>query len=331
MNPFLSEYDTPFSVPPFDLIESEHFLPAFREGIRKQEAEIESIVSNADIPTFDNTIAAFDLSGKVLRKVEGVFYRLQDAETSDEIDSIAKILVPITSEHKSNMVLNEALFDRVKTVYNSRESSDLSREQSRVLEKIYQRFVKGGASLDAGRKIRIREIDAKLSMLTLQFGNNVLAETNNYKLFLEDEKDLSGLTESVRSAASEAAAHAGQEGKWLITLHKPSWMPFLQYAKNRQLREEVYRVMFMRGDNGNEYDNKEIIKEILALRLERSNMLGYETYADYAFTDRMAKEPENVYDLLMKIWEPALEKAGEEAAMMQELIDNDQLRIEYDK
>jgi peptidyl-dipeptidase Dcp len=322
-NPFLSPYDTPFGVPPFDLIKNEHFLPAFKEGIRQQEAEIEAIVANTDAPEFENTIAAFDISGELLRKVKGVFYRLRSAETSDEIDSIAGILVPITSAHQSNMMLNEALFRKVKTVYEELETAGLSPEQSRVVEKIYQRFERGGASLDEAGKARIREIDEKLSMLTLQFGNNLLAETNNYRLFIEDEADLAGLPGSVRSAAAEAAADAGQEGKWLFTLHKPSWIPFLQYAENRQLREKIYRAMFMRGNNGNEYDNKEIIKEILALRTERANLLGYETYADFALANRMAKEPENAYNLLMRIWEPALEKAVEEAAMMQEMIDRE--------
>jgi peptidyl-dipeptidase Dcp len=320
MNPFFSEYDTPFGVPPFDLIRNEHFIPAFEEGIRQQQAEIDAIVHNPDAPTFENTIAAFDLSGEVLRKVEGVFYRLQSAETNEEIDSIAKVLVPITSAHQSNMMLNDTLFQRVKALYEDRENLVLTPEQSKVLEKIYRRFERGGANLDGEGKARIREIDEKLSMLTLQFGNNLLAETNNYKLIIGDEADLAGLPESVRSAAAETAAKAGLQGKWLFTLQKPSWIPFLQYAENRQLREEIYKAMYMRGNNDNEFDNKEIITEILALRLERANLLGYKTHADYMLTDRMAKEPGNVYDLLMRIWEPALKKAGEEAAMMQEMI-----------
>ncbi len=320
MNPFLSDYDTPFSVPPFDIIENQHFLPAFKEGIRQQEAEIEAIVANTEAPDFDNTIAALDLSGEVLSKAGGVFYRLLSAETSDELDSIAKVLVPITSAHRSNIYLNEALFGKVKEVYDARESMDLSPEQARVLEKVYLRFVRGGANLDEQGKARIREIDEKLSMLTLQFGNNMLAETNNYQMVIEDEADLAGLPESVRSAASDAASRAGKEGKWLFTLHKPSWIPFLQYSDKRELREEIYKAMYMRSDNDNEYDNKGIIKEIMSLRIERANLLGYETHADYTLTERMAKEPANVYELLMTIWEPALEKAVEEAAMMQSMI-----------
>jgi peptidyl-dipeptidase Dcp len=320
MNPFLEAYDTPFGVPPFQLIENEHFIPAFKAGIEQQEAEIDAIVNQTEAPSFGNTIASFDASGEILRKVGGVFYRLRSAETSDELDSIARILVPITSAHQSNMMLNPALFERVKSVYDNQEQMDLTTEQSRVLEKIYQRFVKGGANLDEAGKERIREIDEKLSMLSLRFGDNLLKETNSYELVIEDEADLNGLPVSVRSAAAEAAANAGYPGKWMFTLNKPSWIPFLQYAENRDLREELYRAMFMRCNRGNEYDNKDIIAEMLASRIERANLLGYRTHADYILADRMAKTPEAVYDLLMQIWEPALDKAREEAAMMQQMI-----------
>ncbi|MFO7668262.1 MAG: M3 family metallopeptidase [Bacteroidales bacterium] len=320
MNPFLTEYETPFGVPPFDIIENNHFLPAFREGISQQETEINAIIANAEAPTFENTIAAFDISGEVLRKVGGVFYRLLSAETSDSLDSLAKILVPITSAHQSNMMLNEALFQRVKTVYKEQDSLELSAEQTRVLEKIYQDFERGGANLDEEGKTSIRNIDEKLSMLTLEFGNNLLAEINGYQMVIEDEADLTGLPQSVRSAASDAANAAGLNGKWLFTLHKPSWIPFLQYSEKRELREELYKAMYMCGNNENKFDNKVIIQEIIGLRLERARLLGYETHADYMLANRMAKEPANVYNLLMTIWEPALKKAEEEAAMMQEII-----------
>ncbi len=322
-NPFLETYSTPFEVPPFNLIENEHFIPAFKEGIKQQEAEIEAIINNSEAPTFANTITPFDLSGEVLRKVGGVFYRLRSAETSDEIDSIAKVLVPITSAHQSNMMLNPDLFAKVKLVYDSQESMNLNAEQTRVLEKIYKGFVRNGANLDEQGKASIREIDERLSMLSMEFGNNMLAETNQYQLVIENKSDLAGLPESVLSAASDAAAGAGYPGKWMFTLHKPSWIPFLQYAENRQLREEIYRAMFMRSNTGNEFDNKENIKEILALRISRANLLGYNSHADFTLTERMSQEPANVYELLMKIWEPALNKATGEAAMMQEMIDRE--------
>ncbi|HDS07719.1 MAG TPA: M3 family peptidase, partial [Bacteroides sp.] len=320
MNPFLTQYDTPFGVPPFHLIENEHFIPAFQAGIEQQEAEIDAIITLTAEPDFENTIAAFDASGEILRKVGGVFYRLRSAETNDALDSIAKVLVPITSAHQSNMMLDQDLFERVKQVYEKRDQMDLTTEQSRVLEKTYQRFVRGGANLDEAGKQQIREIDEKLSMLSLQFGDNLLKETNAYELVIEDEADLEGLPESVRAAAAETAEKAGHAGKWVFTLHKTSWIPFLQYAENRALREELYRAMFMRCNRDNEFDNKAIVAEMLALRIQRANLLGYDTHADYVLEDRMAKTAENVYDLLLQIWEPALEKAGEEAAMMQEMI-----------
>lgn len=323
MNPFFSEYDTPFGVPPFDLIENEHFVPAAMAGFSEQEAEIEAIVNNSEPPTFINTIEAFDQSGELLSKFGGVFYKLLSAETSDEIDSIAMILAPLNAAHQSKMMLNEGLYSKVKAVYEQRESLDLSQEQSRVLEKIYKRFIRGGANLDEQDKARISQIDERLAVLTLTFGNNLLDETNNYQLLVEDEADLAGLPESVRSAASDAARAAGQDGKWVFTLHKPSWIPFLQYSEKRELREKLYKAMYMRSNNGNEYDNNKLIAEILQLRIERANLLGYDTHADFVLEERMAKNPANVYKLLMQVWEPALDKAKEEAGMMQEMIDKE--------
>jgi peptidyl-dipeptidase Dcp len=324
MNPFFSEYDTPFEVPPFDLIENEHFIPAAKAGFSDQLAEIKSIVDNTEVSTFENTIEAFVLSGELLRKVEGVFYKLLEAETNDEIDSLARILVPMRAGHNSSILLNPGLFYRVKSVFDNQESMNLSQEQTMVLEKVYKRFVRGGANLNDQEKLRISEIDEKLSTLTLEFGNNNLAETNNYQMVLESEEDLAGLPESVRSAAADAASAAGLEGKWVFTLHKPSWIPFLQYSENRGLREKIYKAMYMRSNLGNEYDNNKMIMEILELRLERARLLGYDTHADFVLEERMAKEPGNVYDLLMKVWGPALDKAKVEADMMQEMIDQEE-------
>ncbi len=323
MNPFLSDYDTPFGVPPFDIIENEHFLPAAEAGFMDQDSEIEAIVNNAESPTFHNTIEALDQSGELLRKVSGVFEKLLSAETSDELDSIAMILAPMNASHRSKMMLNAALFEKVKAVYDARESLDLSQEQGRVLEKTYKRFVRGGANLNAEEKTRISEIDQKLAVSTLTFGNNELAETNGYQLVIEEEADLAGLPESVRSAAADAAKAAGKEGQWLFTLHKPSWIPFLQYSEKRALREKIYKAMYMRSNTGNENDNNALIGEILSLRIERANLLGYETHAAFVLEERMSKEAANVYKLLMQVWEPALTKAKEEASMMQEMIDRE--------
>jgi peptidyl-dipeptidase Dcp len=323
MNPFLTEYTTPFGVPPFDLIKNEHFMPAAELGFSEQLAEIETIVAQAETPTFENTIEAYLLSGELLRKVNGVFNKLLSAETSDEIDSIARILVPMKAVHNSSIMLNAGLFQRVKSVFDNQETMNLNGEQIVSLEKVYKRFVRGGANLDEQDKLRISEIDERLSTLTLEFGNNNLAETNSYQLIIDKEEDLAGLPESVRSAAADAASASGLEGKWVFTLHKPSWIPFLQYSEKRDLREEIYTAMFMRSNRGNEYDNNDLIKEILALRLERANLLGYDTHAAYVLEERMSKEPANVYELLMKVWEPALAIAKAEADMMQKMIDRE--------
>jgi peptidyl-dipeptidase Dcp len=320
MNPFFSDYDTPFGVPPFDHIENDHFIPAYKAGFSEQEAEIENIVNNPEAPTFANTIEAYVYSGELIRKIDGVFPKLHSAETSDELDSIARIIVPMKAGHTSSIMLNEGLFGRVKSVYDNRESVNLNPAQTVILEKVYIRFARGGANLDEAGKKRISEIDERLSSLKLEFGNNLLSETNGYQLVIENEDDLAGLTASVRSAASDAASAAGLDGKWIFTLHKPSWIPFLQYAENRGLREELYRAMFMRCNTGNEYDNNDLIKEILQLRLERAQLLGYENHAAFMLEERMAKTPERVNDFLLQVWKPALKKATEEARMMQQMI-----------
>ena len=322
MNPFLTEYTTPFGVPPFDLIENEHFIPAFEEGMKLHQIEIDAIVNNSDAASFENTIEALDKSGEVLSKVNGVFFRLRSAETNDELDSIARVIMPELTAHNSSISLNPELFNRINELNANKESLGLSEEQAMVLKKTYRGFVRGGAKLEGEAKERIKEIDKKLSMLTMQFGDNLLKETNDYQLHIDNESDLAGLPESVRSAAADAAASAGKDG-WVFTLQKPSWIPFLQYAENRELREEIYGAMFMRSNNGNEYDNNNLITEILKLRIERANLLGYETHAAFVLEERMAKEADNVYDLLMQVWEPALNKAKEEAAMMQLMIDRD--------
>jgi len=323
MNPLLEEYTTPFGVPPFNQIKTEHYLPAFREGIKQQEAEIDAIVTNDEPAGFTNTIVALDNSGEILRKASGVFYRLRSADTNDELEAIAEELVPIMSEHRSNILLNEQLFARIKTVYDSRDSLELDEEGQQLLDKTYKRFVRGGANLSDEDKEKLRSIDEKLSMLSLKFGKNLLAEANNYKLVIEDEADLSGLPESVISAAAETASKAGLDGKWVFTIKKPSWIPFLQYADNRDLREELYKAMYMQGNNDDEYDNKDIIGQIVNLRIERANLLGYKSHADYMLEERMAKNPENVYEFLMKLWVPAIDMAKNEASMMQEMIDRE--------
>lgn len=320
LNPFFSEYTTPFQVPPFDEIKDEHYLPAFEKGISMHKEEIDEIIHNPEEPDFENTIAALDRSGEQLAKVRYVFNCNKESNTNEQLQAIAQKVAPLESSHFDDINLNPYLFARVKAVYDKRDNLDLTGEQKTLLEKTYKDFVRGGAELDEHEQGRLREINKRISVLSLQFGDNVLAENNAYKLFIENESDLAGLPDGVRAGAAEAAKAAGKEGKWLFTTDKPSMIPFLQYAENRELREKLHKAYCSRGDNDNDHDNKKILVEMVNLRLERARLLGYETHADYILEKRMAKKPENVYDLLNPIWEAALPVSRKEVQEMQSLI-----------
>ena len=319
-NPFFSEYTTPFQVPPFHEINDEHYLPAFEKGIAMHKGEIEEIINNPVEPDFENTIAALDRSGEQLGKVQYVFNCNTSSNTNEQLQEIAQKVAPLESSHFDDINLNPDLFKRVKTVYDKRDSLDLTIEQKTLLEKMYKDFVRGGAELDENKQTRLREINKRISVLSLQFGDNVLAENNAYKLFIENETDLAGLPEGVIEGAAEAARAAGEQGKWLFTTHKPSMIPFLQYAEKRELREKLHKAYCARGDNGNDHDNKKILVEMANLRLERAQLLGYETHAHYILEKRMAKKPEDVYNLLNPIWEAALPVSKKEVQEMQSLI-----------
>ncbi|HOV71822.1 MAG TPA: M3 family metallopeptidase [Dysgonamonadaceae bacterium] len=320
---FYTEYDTPYGVPPFDKITEEDYRPAFAYGMEQHAKEIDSIANNPEAPTFENTLVALDNSGMILERVSSAFFALEGAEKTDTIEQIAIEISPKLSEHNDNIYLNQQLFDRIKTLYDQAKNLNLTTEQTQLLNKYYKRFVRGGILLNDSAKQRLREINKELSALTLQYGNNVLKETNNYTLVIEDKKDLSGLPDAVVAAAAETAKAKGLEGKWVFTLQKPSWIPFLQYADNRALREKLYKAMYMRGDNDNEYDNKEIVNKIVNLRIEKAKLMGYNTYADFVLEETMAKTPKAVYDLLNTIWSYALPQAKKEAAELQALIDKE--------
>lgn len=322
-NPFLKEFNTPFGVPPFSQIEPGHFLPAIRTGMDLQNKEVEAIVSNPAPPDFDNTIAALDYSGSLIRKVNSVFANLNSANTSKELQAIAKEMAPMLSAHYDNINLNPALFEKVKAVYEKRGSLGLNGEQMRLLTEKYKDFVRGGAALSEDSRERFREINKKLSVLTLQFGENVLKETNDFRLIIDKPEDLSGLTPELVQQGAEAAAEVGMEGKWVYTLHNPSIMPFLQYADNRDLREKIYKAYINRGNQGNANDNNALIQQIVALRLEKAKLLGYESHAAFVLEENMAKNAENVEKLLLQLWKPALNRAVAEAADLQAIIDRD--------
>jgi peptidyl-dipeptidase Dcp len=322
-NPFFTEWNTPFKVPPFDKIKPEHFIPAYEKGMEEQKAEIDQIVNNPDAPTFDNTIGALDRSGKLLSNVSIVFGGLSGANTNDELKAIQKEMAPRLSAHRDEISLNKKLFDRIKAVYEQREDQNYTDEQTYLLENLYKRYVRNGAELNDEDQAKLREINQKLSRLGVQFGQNVLAETNAFKLVIENQEDLAGLPESSITGAAEAAVDAGLEGKWVFTTHKPSMIPFLQYSEKMDLREKLYRAYTHRGDNDNEYDNKKIISDIINLRIERANLLGYKTYADYRLETRMSGNPEAVYALLDRLWDASLPVAKKERKEMQAIIDRE--------
>jgi peptidyl-dipeptidase Dcp len=323
-NPFFKEWTTTFGVPPFDEIKVEHFVPAISEGIAQQQAEIDAIVANNEEPNFENTIYALDKSGQLLDKVQGVFGPLNSANTNDEMQAVAREVTPLLSKHRDAISMNPELFAKVKAVYDKRAELGLDDQQKRVVEKIYQDFERNGANLSAEDQEKLKAINTELSTLSLKYGENLLAETNkNFKLVVDNEADLAGLSADVIARAALDAQKTGDSGKWVFTLAKPSMLPFLTYAENRDLREKLYRGYFMRGDNDNEFDNKEIINKMVKLRDERAKLLGFSNYAEYQISTNMAETPQAVYDFLLKIWEPALKMAKQDVKEMQAIIDKE--------
>lgn len=321
-NPFFSNYNTPFETPAFDKIKPVHFMPAFREGIKKNQQEIKAIVDDPAPADFENTIVALERSGKLLTKVSNVFFALNGADTNDKLQAIAKEVTPLLSKNEDDIKLNEGLFKRIKSVYKKMRASGLNAEQQRLVNKYYQRFVRGGANLSGKDKETFRAINQQLSMLSLRFGENVLKENNRFEMLLESKKDLAGLPESVVAAAADAARARGYDGKWLFTLHKPSLIPFLQYSEKRALREKMFTGYITRGDHDNDLDNKTILTKMAALRVRRAHLLGYKTHADFVLENIMAKNPANVYRLLDQVWTPALNKAKQEARELQKMIND---------
>lgn len=307
-NPLLGVFVTPFGTPPFDDINTGHYAPAFREAIKMGLQEVLEIAGNAEVPDFENTIAALSRSGRLLNQVSNVFYPLNDAETSPEMQAIAREVAPLLADYHNDILFNEALFKRVQAVFERREAFDLNPEQTTLLLKTHKMFVRNGAGLDEAKKARLREISRQLSELSLRFDDNILAETNEWFLHLEDLSDLSGLPDSQVEAAAEEARKRDLQG-WVITLKAPSYWPFLQYADRRDLREKVFRAFNSRGFRGNQYDNREVIRQIANLRLERARLLGYETHAHFVLEERMAGSPGKVHDFLKQLLEASKPKA----------------------
>ena len=324
-NPFLTEFQTPYATPDFDRIQFEHYEPAFLKGIEQQNEEIQSIVQNTEAPTFENTVVALDNSGEILSRVSGVFFALTEADTNDSLIALQGRIAPMLSEHQDNIYLNADLYQRIATLHQQEEDGTLSlnTEQHYLLDKYYKRFVRSGASLDADKQQRLREINKQLSTLTIDFGNHVLADNNAYQLVIDKEEDLAGLPEAVISGAAHEAEARGLAGKWVFTLQESSRLPLLQYAQNRELRKNIYQAYTSLGNHDNANDNKEVLKQILTLRLEKAKLMGYKNHAEYVLAENMAKTPETVMDFLNNLWGYSIKNARREAAELQGLMDRE--------
>ena len=322
-NPFLGKYTTPFGIPPFEQIKVEHYKPAFVKGMEEHKKEIDAIVNNKKTATFENTIAALDRCGELLNKVASVFYGQNSACTSDEMQAVSREISPLLSQHSDDITMNAALFKRVKYVYDHQSEEKLDKEQKKLLEETYKSFVRSGANLSADKQEQLRKLNQEISMLQLTFGQNMLAETNAFQLVIDNKADLAGLPQNLIASAAEVAKERGLDGKWVFTLHNPSVMPFLQYSDRRELRERMYKGYISRGCQGGKNDSREVVKKLVKARLEKARLMGYEDYASMALDNRMAKTPEAVYELLDQVWKPALAKAKEELADIQEEMKKD--------
>ena len=324
-NPFFTEFRTEYGAPDFDKIKIEHYEPAFLKGIEEQNAEIKAIVESRETPGFENTIVALDNSGRTLARVKGVFYALTEADTNDEMSALSEKIAPVLSEHNDNIYLNQDLYKRVAAVWQQEQEGKitLTTEQHRLLDRYYKAFIRSGAGLDTGKQNRLREINKELSTLAITFSNHVLNENNAYRLVIDNEAELAGLPEWVKTGAAEEAKAVGKEGKWLFTLQNSSRLPLLQYADNRELRKDIYEAYINRGNNGAANDNKDILKKIISLRLEKANLLGFDCYSNFVLDENMAKNSETVMDFLHNLWGYSLKNAKTEAAELQKMMDKE--------
>lgn len=322
INPFFSEYNTPFNVPPFEKIKSKHYMPAFEKGMNEGRKDIEALVKNQAEPDFDNTIGVLDKAGELLTRVSLVFFAQASANTSDSLQDIEMEISPKLAGYNDEIRMNPGLFKRVKQVYDNQERFNLNPEQKFMLENLYKEFVRNGANLNKEDQDTLKKINQQLSVLGVKFNQNVLEETNNYKLFVGKD-GLAGLPESIVSAAGETSKAAGKEGNWAFTTQRPSIFPFLQYSENRELRSELFKAYTSRGNNGNEFDNNKVLAEIVSLRAQRAKLLGYKTHSDLVLEPRMAKNPENVLSLLNNLWGKAVPVAQKEVKEMQKIINKE--------
>lgn len=321
-NPFFGEYNTPYNIPPFEKIQIADYMPAFEEAIAQHNQEIAAIVNNRAVPDFENTIVALDNSGEMLEKVSYVFSGLYEVVSTPEFQKVGAQVFPMLAAHSDEIKMNEGLFQKIKSVYDNRAKFNLTTPQLRLLEKYYKDFARNGALLSEEKKAELKDINDQLSKLCLQFGDNILKDTNKWTLVVDNEKDLAGLPASSIAVAAEEAKAMGKDGKWVFTLHAPSRLPFLTYADNRDLREKMYKAYTNIANNNDENDNKAIINQILKLRLQKAKLFGFDSFAAYQMDNVMAKTVEDAEELLYKVWKPAVAKAHEEIADMQKYVDN---------
>jgi peptidyl-dipeptidase Dcp len=322
-NPFFSIYNTPFGVPPFDKILAKHYMPAFIKGMAEGREEIKSLSKSKSIPTFQNTIEALDKSGEILSKVSFVFFSQSSANTNDSIQKTEVEVSPLLSAYHDEILLDSALFSRIKYLYDRKATLSLTSEQEFLLENLYKNFVRNGALLKGADKDTLKKLNEKISVLSVKFGQNVLAETNKFRLVIDNEADLKGLPQNVINGAASLAKKDSLEGKWVFTTQKPSMLPFLTYDENRGLRKKIYDAYLTKGNHNDNLDNKKVLENLVALRAKKAKLLGFKTHADLSLDNRMAKTPANVYALLNQLWTPALKVAGEELKLMQKIADRE--------
>ncbi len=324
VNPFFKEFAGKFKLPDFKKIKTKHYMEAFKRGFKEAREGIKAIINNKEKPTFENTIVALEENGKLLKRVSSVFYMLKSADTNDELVDIAKKINPIYGEYRDYIALNDELFAKVEKIYKEKDKLDLSKEEMTMLEDSYRGFIRSGVALSKEDKEKVKKINKEISDLELTFSQNVLKDTNDFKLILKSKEELAGLPQSVIDSAVEAAKRANlAQGEYLFTLHKPSWIPFLQFSERRDLREKLYKGYLNRGNNNNDSDNKKIVARIALLRLKKAKIMGYKNHAAYKLEINMAKNPANAYKLLNKIWVPALAKAKKEAKELQKIINKE--------
>lgn len=319
-NPLLQTFQTKHQLPPFSEIETSHFSEGIDEALKEARKEIEAIISNVEPPSFENVIEALDRTGEKLSRNASILFNLNSAETNDSIQKVTQEISPKLSAFNSEIKQDERLYNRVKEVYNQRDQLDLNIEQKRLLKITYLDFVRRGVELEGDKKARFKDISIELSKLSLAYSENLLAETNDYELIVENEEDLAGLPTDVRSRAADLALQKGKKGKWIFTLQAPSYLPFMEYAENRSLREELYKAFMSKSFKGNERDNQEIILKTIRLKAELASLLGYPTFAHYVLEERMAESPDKVIDFLQDLLDKSLPKAKEEVEELKEFV-----------